>query len=1196
MKPVNVRLMLIHRGTRTNSITQIEPIGLMSLAETLACKGIDVAVFSGELLKGLAFLKETGCNTETVVGLYCDYENQSAVERFSRVIKDEFGAVVLVGGPQTVGLDESFLRESQADGVFRGEGEHSLYAAVKALEKGCRQQWETITGMCSFNKAGIYYDNGIYPPINDLDALPLITGKIKSVQHQGINHMAVISGRGCPFNCSFCYEGANSQNVRRRSVPNVMKEIRCRLKENPRVKYIFFCDDTFTLDKERVRSFCEHLKELRKEHDFVWFADAHVNVVVKHPEMVKMMVEAGLVRMQIGIESCHQPIIDVYNKNVTREGFFRVIEICQAAGLPQLVGNIIIGGALETRETLQETFDTVEEMLKAGPGMMEVVSTFYMPYPETAMSKNPEKFGLIVKDEKAITSVGDYPVVATETLSVEEICAARNAFFEMNTRLMQKLFREGEVPDAAILESYKLSETYGVTGLWQSMAYAHYPYFNAQYKARVRGDKLTSDYDPETVFDTYPQRISLLSLTPELAREIPVLNGFVYSPFEFEVLTYTSGKLTMLEMAEVLYPKYHNSFEDFNGFKVHLLETIKKLEGAGMCVLSGPLKPKTAVPDGTHQPQSGACQVKNRVVLFKISTIGMQMAGSAQNGAFLGLYGLASYLDENGYEAVVCECRGDEAMDYLERLPLDEISAIGFSVDFENKHAAKKVSAAMVQTYGIPVLMGGPEALSLDEDYLRRSKAVAIVRGEGELATVAVLNAVKDNKPLDEIPGIFYLNEKGQAVDRGEGPVIENLDLLPFPDYDKTMTPVDSAGLYLMTSRGCPYQCTFCHEGALKRPMRQRSVANVIAEMRHLLLKYPELNYFNFCDDTLVTNARWLDEFCREAKVLQALRPFQFYCEADVASLSKRPEDIKKMVEAGLTRLQIGIETVDQDMLKVYRKNITPEMVEMVVKAAYDAGVHQVFGVILVGGPFENREHIEKNKFFGGKLLRLGPGMMEISPSIVMPYPMTEIGRYPEKYGLKICDAQGVGSISDYPLMESETMDRREIMAAYQEYLQHFVNEVKEMLNHGELSHEAILTCHRTSLKSNRSKYWVNMIAHHKPTMTAYYTMLAREAASRIADVKPEELPNWRPQRLIEMWRDLDFSQGYPLIWGEALSPFEYEVLKYATGKSTIAAITQILYERFGKPFEETPEELMARIIEVMKVFDKKYWMLVVPY
>ncbi len=65
---------------------------------------------------------------------------------------------------------------------------------------------------------------------------------------------------------------------------------------------------------------------------------------------------------------------------------------------------------------------------------------------------------------------------------------------------------------------------------------------------------------------------------------------------------------------------------------------------------------------------------------------------------------------------------------------------------------------------------------------------------------------------------------------------------------------------------------------------------------------------------------------------------------------------------------------------------------------------------------------------------------------------------------------------------------------------------------------------------------------------------------------------------------------------GEALSPFEYEILKYATGKSTIAEITGILYERFGKPFGETEEELMERIIATMKAFDAKYWLLVVPY
>jgi len=1196
VKTISLKLMLIHRGTRTHSITQIEPIGNMALAEMMASKGIEVSVFSGELLNGLELLKSMDCDDNMVVGLYCDYENQSAVESFSKEIKGRYGATVFVGGPQTVGLGEDFLRASQADGILRGEGEFSLYEAIKAIENEEEEKWENIPGMCSFRKDGTYYDNGIYPAIENLDELPIITGKFKSSQHKGINHMAVMSGRGCPFQCSFCYEGANSKNVRRRSVESVMKEIRCRLEHNPNVKYIFFGDDTFTLDKERVKSFCEQLKELRKEQDFVWFADAHVNIIIKYPEIVKMMVDAGLVRMQIGIESCNQHIIDIYNKNIKREDLFKVIDISREARLPQLVGNIIIGGALENRETLDYTFNTVNEMVKVGQGMVEVVSTFYMPFPETAMSKNPESFGIFVKDEKALTSVGDFPVIETEKLSIEEICAARNEFFKEVTRLMRKMFSAGEIPDEVVLQSYQFSEKYGLSGMWQSLVYSCYPCFDAQYQARIRGDKLTKDYDLERVFHTHPQRISLLSLTKELAAEIPVLNGFVYSPFEFEVLKYTSGKLTMNEMAKLLFENYQKNFENFETFKLHLLETIKKLESMGMCVLSGALKATEVDKEWEKREKTVENTVKNKIILFKLSTIGMEIAGFSRNGAFLGIYGLTSYLDAKGYDTYVCECRPDQAMDYLKRFHFNEIRGIGFSVDFENKHVVKKVSAAITDMHGIPVLIGGPEAISLDEAYLRQSKARAIIRGEGELAMAAVLNALTEQQSLDDILGIFYINEKNECIDRGEGPVVENLDELPFPSYDKSITPIDFTELYIMSSRGCPYHCVFCHEGALKRPMRQRSVENVIAEMKHFLLKYPKLNYFSFCDDTLVTNPKWLDDFCREARALQEIRPFQFYCEADVASLSRRPEVLKNMVEAGLNRLQIGIETVDKDMLKIYRKNISPEMVETVVKAAYDAGVQHVFGALLVGGPFENREHIEKNKAFAAKLLRLGPGVMEIAPSIVMPYPMTDIGRHPEKYGLKIYDEQGLGCVSDYPLMDSETMDRREIMVAYQEYLQSFVDEVKKMLNDGELSHEDILRCYKTSMATSGAKYWINIIAHHKPTLTAYYTLLAREAASRIVDVDAEELPNWRPQRMIEMWRDVDFSQGYPVLWGEALSPFEYEVMKYCTGKCTIATIADILYDHFGKPFGENRNEFLQRIIATLKAFGKKYWLLVVPF
>jgi hypothetical protein len=152
--------------------------------------------------------------------------------------------------------------------------------------------------------------------------------------------------------------------------------------------------------------------------------------------------------------------------------------------------------------------------------------------------------------------------------------------------------------------------------MWQSLAYARYPYFDAQNKARVRGDKLTRDYDLSTVFETHPQRIALLSLTPELAAEIPVLNGFVYSPFEFEVLTYTSGKLSMLEMAEAFSPSIRRTSKVLMAFRLHLLETVKKLEAAG-CACCRLMKPKAADLEWKNQKHSEERPVKNKVILFK---------------------------------------------------------------------------------------------------------------------------------------------------------------------------------------------------------------------------------------------------------------------------------------------------------------------------------------------------------------------------------------------------------------------------------------------------------------------------------------------------------------------------------------------------------------------------------------------------
>jgi radical SAM superfamily enzyme YgiQ (UPF0313 family) len=1235
-KKTRLLLFLAQRYTRTHSISHVEPLGILSLAEYAGSLGFGARVYAGDIYEAYELARESVLKNshKTVIGIYCDFENMNAVESLSRRIKTTLDAVVIVGGPQTVGLGEEFLRKSGADVLFRGEGEYALGRILNCVEN---DEWDgvnSIPGICMIDGDNLL-DNGISPPIENLDALPIISGKLRSLKARALlqaGTIAVISGRGCPFRCAFCYEGENGKTMRRRSVASVMSEIRSRLNEAPLTKYIFFGDDTFTLDKKRVAEFCAEMKKLRKERDFVWFADAHVNAVKKSPEIVKMMVDAGLVRMQIGIESGCQNIIDIYNKNIRKEDLFDILQICKEAGLSQLVGNVIIGGALESKETLAETFQTINEMYRRGGLMFEASCTFYMPFPHTEMSRDPERFGIKVLDWQGLTSHGDYPMVETKDLTAFELVEARKKYFFDMTETMNRTLDDGAISDDEILEYYRQSVGYGLFSLWNQFALSGRRLKDTQYRARVKGDRLINDYRDGKIMDARPTRTIRLSLAYGFARDIPNASGYVFSPFEEHLLHLSSSKLTLGEVMERMNEKFGGVFQDRDELEAQVLESLEKMEKHGLCVMRQPIEAYSfaerqderategvsggpvKIPQGSNElrPPELEClrmhrvrltekieeitAANNNVLILRLATIIEVDNSSGISPDSLGAYTLAAWLDAHGYDAYVCECSDGEVADIFLSIGLEKFLAIGFTTDNENKLIVKKLSRAITERYGLPVIVGGPESMALGREFLTESKAEAVVAGEGEWPLLKLLDAIRSGrrKSYADIPGLRYIDENSRYVDTGIGEIVENLDDIPFPAYDKSVTPLDFSNVRIMSGRGCPYACAFCHESTYKRRVRVRSADNVAAELRHVLTQYDGVEYISFSDDTLTADPSRLIEICSHLKRLREEFDFTVFCEADVISLSRNLGLLQVMKDSGIIRIQIGIESADPEMLRVYRKNITPEMVERVVSEAYRVGIESMFGAILVGGPFENKKHIEKNMAFAERLLRLAPGMMEVSPSIVMPYPLTAIGRNPEKFGLTITDPDLEGCLSDYPVMHSAEMSERDILQACQDFIMFLVDAAGRIIKEGAISHEILVKEFKKPAFGHR--FWQHMIIHHIPQSRNFYEVLARGAGRRVEDVPSHELPGWRPQRMVEMWHDVSFKQGYPVLSGEPLSPFEFDLLKFSTGKLTIGEAAGRMYEQYGKPFGESEAEFFDRIAAQLRVFSSKYQVVAVPY
>ena len=562
----------------------------------------------------------------------------------------------------------------------------------------------------------------------------------------------------------------------------------------------------------------------------------------------------------------------------------------------------------------------------------------------------------------------------------------------------------------------------------------------------------------------------------------------------------------------------------------------------------------------------------------------------------LGLLYLCSFLESKGFDPVLFQGEPAKARIFLEQqFDVGAVSLVGFYCDFENQEEVSELSKEITVKYKVPVVLGGPQTIGFNAEYLRHSACMAAVLGEGELSLLELLQCLQDSsRNWKSIPGLAFVGHDGALVRNPPGGVVENLDELPLPAYHCWINRSKRRNKALvMTGRGCPYSCAFCYEGSLSRKVRLRSVEHVLWEVANILDHEPEVNYIVFCDDTFTISPKRVVELCRGLSEMRKKREFHWYCEGHVKVLSKYPDLLRTMVDAGLVRLQIGIESGVQRVLDAYGKGITLAEIEQVVASAYAAGVPQVFGFFITGGPFEDAEMQNANHAFAEKLIRLAPGVMVLGPTPFMPYPGTRLTECPNKYGIIIEDADGCTTLSDFPVSHSTELSRDEIAKYQQELIWHVIAVMKQLLAEDKIPHERIVSCFKL-LPLGIEFVWYNAVYREAPFFEGYYTLIAREAVRRSLEIPEGELEEWRPQRIMEMWHDVDFSMGYPKIGEEVLSPLEFELLLNSTGKSTLAQILGRIWERFSPRFPDR-ESFHNHVLDILGRFEKRHWLAYAP-
>lgn len=532
----------VHRQREIRNGLFCDWLGIYCLATFLDQNGYPARAFAGYSHEVEELLEKETANGIKAVGLSCDYENQQEVLQLSRHIRKKYDLPVIIGGPQSVGLDVEFLRESGCLAIVHGEGELPLLSLAQYIvdSYGSLADIPSLT----FLENGRPLSTLRARPIRNLDALPFIDSSL--VLNNGFREhtLTLLTARGCPFRCAFCYEGSNTRGVRWRSVGNVVAEIRKAFAEKPSLKYILFGDDTFTVNARRLREFIAALADLRESFDFIWFAEAHPRTILAHPELVEGMVAAGLANMQIGVESGNLDALRAYNKKTTPRLLKEAVGICKKAGVPHLTANIIIGGAHETPRSLIVSREFALELVEIGKGMLDINPVFFWPLPNTQMTTKPEHFGMELLDPASLTSVTDYPVVRCGELQPEDLTEAHHVFSEAVAAKRKEVIRE--VEPEWIKKIMALSWRYPFSSGWvrECLNIERIRRYTAL--AHTGAIKQSDEITEEEIRHWHPQR----TCPPRVWAGQHYAGDQLLDPDLFEILKASSGRMTVAEAAD----------------------------------------------------------------------------------------------------------------------------------------------------------------------------------------------------------------------------------------------------------------------------------------------------------------------------------------------------------------------------------------------------------------------------------------------------------------------------------------------------------------------------------------------------------------------------------------------------------------------------------------------------------------------
>jgi len=394
------------------------PINLTYIASYLSDLGVQVAILDTKVndLNHRQISKRIEKFKPDIVGIsvFVSAALNESLE-IAKIVKkiDPFCPVVLGGRHPTFEPEES-LRYKNVDYIVRGEGELTFRELIiNGSPIG-------VDGI-SYKSNGIIIHNPDRPLIKDFKRVRIPSRHLtKSNKYKmlTVRLETIETSRGCPYTCKFCTTHIFNNNLwRPRPVDAIITELKM-ISHNRRITDIFFVDDNLTANTKRIEELCEKIIESKKKkemNDFKFFAQIRVDSIVKSPQMVKKMAEAGFWVVFIGIESVNEESLKEMRKGFSFNKVLSALKILHQNNII-VIGNLIIGVDLNSTEE-----DIKKEIQYMKTVDVDIVSYVILtPFPGSDTLKELEAEGLVISKDWSKYTVFD-PVIKTHELSPKKL-------------------------------------------------------------------------------------------------------------------------------------------------------------------------------------------------------------------------------------------------------------------------------------------------------------------------------------------------------------------------------------------------------------------------------------------------------------------------------------------------------------------------------------------------------------------------------------------------------------------------------------------------------------------------------------------------------------------------------------------------------------------------------------------------------